>query len=330
MVTDATDWCYTSGIVAVLETFLLERRTVNELAESGSPDELVARARRSPVYAHLSVFGSEDPIQIAAAFETALGEFVRSFSAQCPDERIAQLFFVECDLRDLGNYLKSQYCGVERRPVAMSHLPDENVDAFLAETPRFKRIADEVALLAEANDGALAASTVGLTIDGALIGMLPELAEPLGSPLVNEWAAERQRLIAVEAVARAKLAGVETALIQDCLLAHLPPDSDAAVLSAAEPDDVRRVMSDLLPAAIVEGFEPSTGASSLQTLSSRIDAALERMLEPSRFVAFGAERVFGYLRRLFRENHNLRAALGGFAGRIEPELVARSLRGARV
>ena len=328
MMADPTDWCYSSGVAAVLETFILPPRAVHELAATGSPDELVSRARRSPVYSHLSMFGSEDPIQIAAEFESALGAFVRSFAKQCPDERIAHLFFIEYDLRDLGNYLKSEHCGVERRPVEMSHLPAGNIDEFIAATPRFKKIADEIEHAPEMHDGTLDAAVVDLIIDGALLGMLPELAEPLGSPLVTAWARERQRLTALEAVARAKLAGVDTRLIRDHLLAHLPANCDAAVLAEAELDDVRKVMADLLPPEMIEGFEPSAGASSLQTLSARIDAALERLLEPSRIVAFGAERVFGYLRRLFRENHNLRAALGGFAGRIEPELVAKSLRGA--
>ena len=325
--TDPTDWCYPSGIVAVLETFLLAPRAVNELAEAGSPDELVSRAQRSPVYADLSAAGSEDPMQAAAAFEAALAEFVGSFARQCPDERIADLFLIEYDLRDLANYLKSEHCGVERRPVAMSRLPADSIEEFLAESPRLGRIAGDVARAAETGDGSLAAPTVDLMIDGALIGMLPELADPLGSPLVDEWANERQRLASVEAVARAKAAGVGAAPIQEHLLAHLPPDSDAAALADVGLDDLDTAMSNLLPAEIVEGFDPSAGASSLQTLATRIDAALERILEPSRFVAFGAERVFGYLRRLSRENRNLRAALGGFAGRIEPELVALSLRG---
>ena len=53
--TDPTDWCYPSGIVAVLETFLLTPRAVGELMGSApSYGELLSRARRSPVYAAVS------------------------------------------------------------------------------------------------------------------------------------------------------------------------------------------------------------------------------------------------------------------------------------
>ena len=69
------------------------------------------------------------------------------------------------------------------------------------------------------------------------------------------------------------------------------------------------------------------GAGALQDLAARFDVLLEQTLAPARYVAFGAERVFAYLWQLFRENRNLRAALGGFAGRIEPELVVQSIRG---
>ena len=326
--TDPTDWCYPSGIVVVLETFLLPPRTVGELADSASPDELLSRARRSPVYAALHVSGADDPMQIAATLESALCDFLRSFARQCHDARITDTFLVEHDLRDLANYLKSKYCGVERRPVALSRVPEDGIEEFLAETPRLNRITAAVAEAGEMGEGPKHAATVDLVIDGALIGMMPELTAPLGSALVDRWASERQRFAAIEAVVRAKLAGIETAHIKDYVLGHMPPESAPTALAEAETADLRKALAALLPAEMADAFDPSEGASSLPTLAARLDSELDRVLEPARTVAFGPERVFRYLWQLVRENRNLRAALGGYAGKIRPELVAQSMRGA--
>ncbi len=327
MVTDPTDWCYASGIASVLETFLLMPRAVGELVESGTPDELLSRARRNPVYANVHASGAEDPMHIAASLESALVEFAQTFAGQCADARIVDLFLIEYDLRDLANYLKSEHCGIERRPVELSRVPRDDIEDYLAERPRLRQIADELAHVAEAEHQRVEPARVDLMIDGALLGLLPELAGPLGSEHVTEWARARQRLAAIEAVVRAQAAGIGRADIEDHLLRHLPPDSDAAALAAVEPDELARAVAELLPDDVPEGLDPTGGAASIQGLGARFDAALDRLLDPARTVAFGAERVFSCLRRLFTENRNLRAALGGFAGRIEPALVAQSLRG---
>ena len=310
----------------MLETFLLEPRAVGELAASGSPDELLSRARRGPVYADQHAAGGDDPAAVAAALEATLAGFVRRFARQCPDERIADLFLIEYDLRDLANYLKSEHCDVERQPVELSRLPEDSIEADLSERPRLRQIVDELARRAETEHERIEPATIDLMIDGLLLGLLPELAEPLGSPLIADWARERQRLAAVEAVVRARLAGIEPEPIREHLLRHLPPGDEAAALADGEADDIAKAVAGLLPQEVAEGIEIS-GAGSLPGLAAQLDAALDRLLEPARTAAFGAERVFNYLRRLALENRNLRAALGGFAGRIEPELIAQSLRG---
>jgi len=303
---DPTDWCYPSGVTAVLETFLLTPRAVAELADA---DELLSRARRSPVYAGVHVPEGADPMQIAAALESALVAYIRPFAQDCPERQIADVFLTEYALRDVSNRLKSQYCAAERHPVELSSLSEEELDAFIAAEPLLSEITDTLAEASHGGPGPIAASTVDLMIDGAFIAMLPQLAEPLGSELVDRWAEARQRATATEAALRARIAGIEDSDVGEHLLGRLPPQTAAAVLAEAE------------------AFDSSGGPGSLQALAARHDAELGRILEPARYVAFGPERVFGYLWRLSGENRNLRAALGGFAGQIEPELVAQSMRG---
>ena len=326
--TDGTEWCYASGVVAVLEASLLTPRAVAELAEGAAvAAELLAAARRSPAYADAPA-SADDPLRAAAGLESALVGFVRRFVGQCPDERVADVFLIEYDLRDLSNLLKSEHCGVERRPVELSRLAEEGVDGFLASAPPFARVAEAAAEAGK--DGRLHPSAIDLMMDGAFIEMLPGLTESLRSAVVDRWAAARGESAAVLAVVRARASGVDPADIHSHLLGRLAAGSKLAPLADAEPADVGKVVAGLLPAGLGGEFDAAAGAAAVQALAGRLDNELERILDPARYVAFGPERVFRYLWQLFRENRNLRAALGGLAGRIEHGLVVGSMRGADV
>ena len=320
---DSTDWCYSSGIVAVLETFLLAPETIREASDA---DDLLSRARRSPVYADMQVEHPGDPMSAAAALEAALVAYVRAFAKDCPTPHVADVLLVDYDLRNASNWLKSVHCGTERRPVELSMLPDDAMDQAIAERPAFTELAARVAGAAEEGDS-IRPEIVDLAVDGAYLALVPSLTKPLGSAAVARWAEGRQRLGAIETVLRARMAGIDSADVRGHVLGRLPRLVELGALADAEPEGLRRALTELLPADTVGEFEPSRGARAVQALANRFDGVLESILESSRYDAFGAGRVFGYLWRLFRENRNLRAALGGFAGRIEPELVAEGLRG---
>jgi len=329
MVTDPANWGYASGAVAVLETALLPPRTMVEFAESApSPADLLPRIRHNPVYADLSSGNADTPMRTAAALETELVHFVQAFVARCPDERVADAFLIDYDLRDLSNYLKAKHAGAERRPVELSRLPEDRVEDVLASFPHLQRIVSDVAAAGKSGDQGLAPFTIDLIIDGGFLEMLPELTAPLGSETLDRWASERQRLAAIEALVRAKMSGIEPTEIDEWLVRRLPNVEGLAAIANADTDDLSKLLGERLPADVAAGFAPASGASSLLVLASHFDAVLEQVLEPARTVTCGPERIFSYLWLLFRENRNLRAALGGFAGKIESRLVAESMRGA--
>ena len=330
MTRDLSDWCYPCGTVAVLEIHLLGAHAPGEpVGAPASPEELLARLRHSPVYAALHLPRHSRPMGVIDAVERALVAFVRGFVRLCPDPRVADAFLIDYDLRDLSNYLKATCCGTERRRVELSRLPedDEEIEAFVEGEPPLRAIAAALDHARRAGDGSVTPHTVDLVVDGAYIAMIPELVAPLGSELLDAWARERQRFFAAGTVVRARLAGVEPAEIHDTLLWRMPPHCAAAELADVELGALRRTLADRLSPEAAADFDPAEGAPAMQRLVLALDAVLARVLAPARYVAFGPERVFRFLWQLFGENRNVRAALAGFGGQLEPELVALSMRG---
>ena len=317
----------------MLETSLISARTPAEFAAfAPSPEELLMRVRRSPVYANLPTIEGEPPLHIAAALEATLIDSVRSFAAQCPDPRVADCFLIEYDFRDVANFLKSKYSNIERRHVTASGLPEDGMDSHIAALAYSTNSAErrlyelERAAAEWSTEGAVTPMTIDLAVDGAFIALLPELVRPLGSELIDEWAASRQRLAIIEALTRAKLSGIEQAQLSQLLLAQVPHDPAYDAVADSSADALYRNLAEILPHE-ARDIDPTRGSAALQRLSARLDSILDKILEPARYVPFGPERVFSFLWRLFRENRNLRALLGGMAGQIEPELVTLSLRG---
>ncbi len=298
---NAADWHYPSGVVAVLETYLLPSRVIAEF--DGSAAELLSRVHHNPVYAHIPA--SDDPMAVAGALETALVEFMRRFTRECPVPEIADVFLAEYDFRALGNFLKSRYCGAQRRMGALSRIPESDSEAFAAEDPLLAGATAAVVRAVATGEGRLRAELVDLILDGAFLAALPALVRPLRSPLLDAWAALRQRLLATEAAFRAKLQNVPESDIEIYILTAVPDAAPSFHNPQSEIASARAVLE----------------------MCMRHDAELSRELEPARSVAFGPERVFRYLWDLFRENRNLRARLAGLAGGIERELVAASMRG---
>jgi vacuolar-type H+-ATPase subunit C/Vma6 len=312
-------------MAAVLETFLVDAGAMRELAEDGATADVLTVVRRGPVYADAPVAAPGDPLRVAADLEAALVTYVRWFVTQCPEPRVADLFLVPYDLRDLANGLKARHAGLERRPVELSDLPGGDLQPALAGRPRLAAVARDVDALAEG--GELDAFAIDLIVDAAFIEALYELVRPLGSELVDRWVERRQQLAAVEAVLRAKAAGMDREAVQRHLLDRVSVGAELAALNEAESDQVVDALTQHLPAEAAEAWDASAGAESAQRLAARFDAILAELLEPARFVPAGPERVFRYLWHAFREHRDLRAVLGGQAGRLEPALVASALRG---
>lgn len=325
---DRANWCYPSGVVAVLETFLLDQRSLADLA--AAPGDALGRALRSPAYAMLTMPDTDDPVAAAAALESALVGFTRSFARRCPDRRVADPLLIDYDLCDLAMRLKADHCGVQHHPVPLSTLPESLADAIAAghaagagSGRSLARAADAVAARANATAALLPPHVVDLVIDGTYLALLPDLTRPLSSPLLDDWARERQRFAAVEAVLRARILGIDPADLHAHLMSEFAPDPIVAALADADPDDAPRLLADPPWGEFVDGLDFAAGAAAVHALSARFDSALALVLEPARYVPFGPERVFAYLWQLFSENRRLRAALAAHP----PERVGHALQG---
>lgn len=318
------DWGYASGAVAVLETFLVAPGALAELAGTAdSVDAILSRALRSPVYEGIQGSEIKDPNSAADAVEAAVVGYIRAFVSCCPSPAVAEPFLLEHDMRDLANRLKAEHSGVERNRVELARVPEDGIEDWLADRPRLKAVARE---LDEAGEQ-VPPDRIDRLLDGAFIAMLPELTEPLGSALIDRWARQNQEHRALLAVLRARRAGVEPDEIRLALLRDVPNGDELAGLAEADDSELGRMLAGHVPPDAIEEFDPQAGGTAIQALEDRLDAELAATLEPARYVPFGPERVLSYMWRLFQEDRNLRAVLGGLAGEIGPDLTRAALRG---
>lgn len=319
----------------MLETHLLPARNTAEFTSSlSSPSELVARIRRSPVYGSSPALEkTDDPMRVASALEAAAVNYVRRLRESTPDPRVADYFLLPYDLPDLSNYLKSKYSEQPRRRPSLSSLPQESLDDFffgvgLSGEPAklvFKNIYDAASARAESGD-VIPAEVIDLMADAAFIEAIPSIIAPLKTDVLDEFAAAKQRFMLIESATRARLSGMDAAIVKDLLLSKVAAGPEIYAIVEASDDSIRRAITAALPPEFGE-FDTSRGAAALQKMANGFETQLEKILEPAKYVVFGPERVFFFLWSLFRENRNLRAVLGGQAGKISHELVGQSLRG---
>jgi hypothetical protein len=323
----AEAWCYASGVAAVIETFVLDAAELAELRAAGAGvDDILPRARRSPVYEDVSPL--DGPLAAARELEVAYVKYVRSYVGECPDARIADAFLAEYDFRDAANWLKAKHAGAERRPLELSSLPEDDIAGRVAESPLLGPAASAVeAAAADAHEHGLPAARIDLMVDGAFIAAIPSLTEPMRNEWLGAWSRRRQTFAATAAVLRAKWAGVDPDELDARLLAWLADASGSAgayaallrTLAETEGDAFRRTLTQLVGPGLAAEYNPAAGAAAGPALRARLDDELTAMLEPARRTTYGPERVFAFLWSLARENRGLREAVVSEAlGEPEP------------
>lgn len=304
--TSRADWTYVCGLTAVAETRLLTAGALDDLARLGGVDRLRQDLRQHEAWRA----AVESDLPLREALEVAFVGAVRGLAADCPAPQAADAFALTYDYQRLRQLAKTEPAGGSEAEEADEADEGRGLAAWSADDlgrgwertydslPEIAAVVSELETgLAGVQDGREA--VIDATLDRAELTAFRTRVAALESDLIDEWAREYVLLRAGLAVVRGR-AGAETvpaAMREHLLTGDL---ADEWLLDLAD-----RPADEVLP-ALAERAHASNGDAAPDRLAVSIDDRLTELMQPAKYVAFGPERVFGYVWGLYVENLNLR------------------------
>jgi len=306
MATDVrlADWTFISGAIAVAETRLLSDDEFLDLLRLPSLEALLGRIKQVETYVHLAP--PESPDDAAATLEREFINIVRRVEQDAPDAAVCELMLVNTLFAELRSFVRERLADEEPGEQSSGFFADGALEALWNDSfearPDLRETVSKLRTTLEKSEDA--AAIADLLLDREEIVRFLSLARSVGSEFADDWSALAARLHAALVVIRARLAGTDVERLTDMFLG--PPLDDEWLLALAA-EDLER-----LDGVLAQGFTPPEGETpevsraAVGKLSRMMDDRLTLEMTPARMIAFGPERLLGYLWGLHIENLNLR------------------------
>jgi len=298
------DWTYASGVTAVAETRVLTNDEYLDLLRLPNLQALVQRIRQVETY--VAMPAPETPEQATRFIEREYIAAVRRLAGESPDTKVCEMMLAHYMFAEIRSMIREEFFPelphAEHEPYfterELDILSNNRVDARrdLAE------MADRIRAKLRAKDDPT--DHMDLMLDCEEITWFLELARATGSDFIMTWTATCVRLYAAQAILRARLSGERSDRLVQTFLA--PPLDDDWLLALAT--DVPERLDNIL----MQYFTPAEGEiiqvsrQTIGRIARMMDDRLTREMMPAKGVAFGPERILGFLWALYIENLNLR------------------------
>jgi hypothetical protein len=305
---------------------MLPESFFRQLLTEQHPDALVQRLTDTPL--HDRIHGPEGLAEVGTLVAGVHGEYLDEMRAVCPGPTIPDLFSVQSDLVSFKAFVKRTEWGLDVRPPVPSRHSDETwerlwaglpteLPAYFEEAARQGRAAFQSA---PDRPGVLDAA-----VDSVTLWALCEEAGRTGSDFVLGYFRRYDTVRGIELLWRARLLGADDVVTG--LIRHRR--REAALfesLARAGEADWPHVVGPVVEGQHAAIHAAAEGLARVRVFATAADAWLMAYARGARQVAFGPERVFGYLVGLDAELHNLKVAVGGLARGVAPDLLAGRLR----
>lgn len=324
---DPQQWCFVSGKVSALEATLLR---------GGFFEKLLYLERREDIFSAVRGSSLRDYFYTAddlSDFEDILNrrylaevEEIKRFS---PSTAVCDFFVLPYEFMNLKNFLKEEIYGL--RPTR--RFPSTIDDGIWSELWSGDKRRHDLPDVYEEAVAALRApgeSDVGQdpdgpglvdrVLDGHLMNYLPTLVAGLKSELIREYVRDYRRLKGILMLQRVPT-GREAATLW-----FLKEDELFETVVRGRPRHWRQILLEVVPTEVVEKIVEGHRRDLLSRYEKHTSDYLTKRLEPARYVAFGPEKVFGYLSGLTTELLNLRLLIGGKMNRLNQQSIRNMLR----
>jgi len=289
----------------------------------------VADTNLKNVFPRLSSLGDADAVLSGLANE----EF-NELRKLCPNPAIADLLLMQNEFYNTKGHLKAKLAEIPFTEIPNGSITAETVERLwnAMETPFDDVMSEPFAaihnLATELKEGL--PTLIDWVLDNAfLCWMLKQAAKlctkTFHAPLIADHIVPFVKFKVFEIIWRACAAGADMKLFAESFLSGELDQPEFHSHCTAGLDERRAMLSKYLPEEAVNTvFSEETGL--LDRLQKQADDFLIEAIGEAKGIAFGPERVFGYLCGLQQQTYNLRLCIAGKVNSIHADLLRSRLR----
>ncbi|MEW6355787.1 MAG: V-type ATPase subunit [Planctomycetota bacterium] len=318
------DWCYVSGLVAALETRLLQPGFFDQLLNAASEEDLLVYLGDTELEEEFEDLPdlADAEVRIERFLRTRLMD-VRSF---CPEASVVDMVFAEADFLNFKAVGKSALLGIEEPFSAAGSIPQDRFRRIWEDGESDGVMWDELAKevktrIEEMDDKPFA---IDLIVDKAHLRFIENCAERLESPLATNYARLYCAWKKATVLYRARTGRTSAAQVASLFL----DEKDAwlrPILNGAEKDMMNALRS-ALSGRVFEAFQKAPQAEKVFVLEDAGGKDVMSTVREAKGFAYGPEPVLGYVCGLVSEAANLKLAVGSVLNRLPTERVRPKLR----
>ncbi len=328
-----TEWCYISGEVCVLETFLLKRDFFERLISLETHDDVFLSLSDSPLkdyFVHIErLYESERILE-----ERYLNEIfeIRKLS---PNPVLSDIFLIKYDFINLKNFLKELLAGIPREVSPFPHVgkgagwgDSEWERLWKGGRTELDQVYEDAIKIVKENlsEKNQIPIIIDLALDNAYLCYLAYMVSKLDVPLINGYFEDYFTIKGTEVILRAIANRCDTEQISKIFLKGLMQKDFFFKLVKCPYEGWSGALLEIFPSKLVNEIFAGSPKNLFTRFERLTDNYLLRKLRPARFLTFGPERVFGYLCGLTTETYNLRLTIVGKVNRVNVGLIQERLR----
>lgn len=325
----AENWCFLSGRIAGLESRLIPNDYMQRMAGVEGLDDVflsISDTSYKDSFPIIAKLYEADSI-ISDAYTGRVEEVAR----YSPSPEVVGMFLGTFDFWNFKAYLKNTLTDLEVERIEHGAASDEAWERVYndlkTDLPGFwYKAASIIRSEIREDQPELTPEIIDLVLDSMYLIQQIKTARAIGYPIVISWAEGMKTIKGVEIIWRTKAAGHDTHLLRRLFLRDELDDPILHELLDLPLDEwPDRLRTSTLEPVVDEVFS-ARGRDRL-TAYARLseDLVLDRA-RPAKNVAFGPDRVFGYLCGLRTEAYNLRLILSGKVNKISTGLLRARVR----
>ncbi|MFQ5965249.1 MAG: V-type ATPase subunit [Candidatus Scalinduaceae bacterium] len=351
---DVHDWCFVSGKINVLESSLFTHEFYERLLDIKTVDDVFKYIANSKLRGY---FRDEESIyDFEKSIDAYFFDNINEIRQSSPTTIICDMFLLRYKFLDLKNYLKNKLIGIPHELITFYILKDSDLECLWNEKEEvintiYKAYPYFPALLSDRSEALLngvnnlkkvlredkeftkndTSWTIDLIMDNAHLCYLAKISEQIPIQYIKEYLKKFIFISVMKSMLRVLFAGCNMELFKKYFLRDFLHRTCFLNLSVLPINEWKEILTKELPAKIVKCIisnkaEEEINNVNLTRCEKLLDNYLLDIIKPLKHIAFGAERVFGYLCGLDVEVYNSKLAMGGKINKIETQLLKDRLR----